>query len=146
LRIQQVNASELVAFPRTTNQWYDVTITNNIIANNVAGWDGGGVSIQDAMRVTMVNNTIASNDTTASAGVLFKTLGAANSATPPPGCTPTTDPSLPQNPSCTGVDAPHAPQPAGLVVQAHTPNLVDAIAAIAPVVGVRVTCPANFGY
>ena len=146
LRIQQVNASELVAFPRTSNQWYDVTITNNIIANNVAGWDGGGVSIQDAMRVTMVNNTIASNDTTASAGVLFKTLGAVTSATPPPGCTPTTDPSLPQNPNCTGADAPHAPQPAGLVVQAHTPNLLDAIAAVVPAGGTRLTCPANFGY
>ena len=50
-------------------------MTNNVIANNVAGWDGGGVSIQDAFKVTFVNNTVASNDTTASAGVLFKTLG-----------------------------------------------------------------------
>ena len=50
LRIQQVNGSEVVAFPRTTDaRWYDVTVTNNIIANNVAGWDGGGVSLQDAL-------------------------------------------------------------------------------------------------
>jgi hypothetical protein len=127
LRIQQVNGSELVAFQTAPAEWYDVTVTNNVIANNVAGWDGGGVSLQDALRVTLVNNTVVSNDTTASAGSLFKTLGAINANTPPPGCTPTTDPTLPQDPSCTGADAPHAPQPAGLVVQAHTPNLVSSI-------------------
>ena len=98
LRIQQVNGSEVVAFPTTNSRWYDVTVTNNIIANNVAGWDGGGVSMQDALKVTFVNNTVASNDTTASAGALFKTLGAINASSPPPGCTPTTDPSLAAEP------------------------------------------------
>ncbi len=105
----------------------------------MAGWDGGGVSIQDAMKVTFVNNTVVSNDTTASAGSLFKTLGAIMANTPPPGCNPTTDPTLPQDPSCTGADAPHGPQPAGLVVQAHTPNLIAAI-------GANVTCPSGYGY
>lgn len=141
LRLQQVNGSELAAFPLLSGRWYDVTVTNNIIANNVAGWDGGGVSLQDALRVTFANNTVASNDTTASAGVLFKTLGAINAANTPPGCTPTPDPTLPQNPNCLSQDAPHVPQPAGLVAQAHTPNLVDAIAAVTPVAGVRVLCP-----
>jgi len=51
-------------------------VTNNIIANNVAGWDGAGISLVDALAVNIVNNTIASNDTTASSGVLFNTLGA----------------------------------------------------------------------
>jgi len=155
LRIQQVNGSEVVAFPtgpdprggnggNASPGWYDITVTNNVIANNVAGWDGGGVSIQDAFKVTFVNNTVASNDTTASAGVLFKTLGAINAASPPPGCTPTTDPTLPQNPSCTGNSAPHGPQPAGLVVMYNTPNM---IAALAPAPGFNtVTCPADFGY
>jgi hypothetical protein len=139
LRIQQVNGSEFAAFQGTPAQWYDVTVTNNVIASNVAGWDGGGVSMQDAMKVSFVNNTVVSNDTTASAGVLFKTLGAIMSNTPPPGCTPTTDPSLPQNPNCLGVDAPHGPQPAGLVVQAHTPNMVAAL-------GPNTVCPAGYGY
>ena len=62
--------------PLTPTQWYGVTVTNNIIANNVAGWDGAGVSLQDALEVNIINNTIVSNDTTASAGVLFNTLGA----------------------------------------------------------------------
>jgi hypothetical protein len=139
LRIQQVNGSEFAAFQGNADQWYDVTVTNNVLANNVAGWDGGGMSIQDALKVTIVNNTVVSNDTTASAGVLFKTLGAIMSNTPPPGCTPTTDPSLPQSPSCTGANAPHGPQPAGLVVQAHTPNLIAAL-------GPNTRCPSGYGY
>ena len=141
LRLQQVNGSEMVAFPLDPSQWYGVRVTNNIIVNNVAGWDGGGVSIQDALKVHFINNTVASNDTTASAGALFKTLGAANASSPPPGCTPTTDPNAPQNPNCLGVDAPHGPQPAGLVVMAHTPNLADALAPLA-----TISCPPNQGY
>lgn len=139
LRIQQVNGTELGAFQNTPSQWYDVTVTNNIIANNVAGWDGAGVSIQDALKVNFVNNTVVSNDTTASAGSLFKTLASIMSNTPPPGCTPTSDPTLPQNPNCEIPDAPHSPQPAGLVAMAHTPNLIAAM-------GPSVTCPTGFDY
>ena len=54
--------------------WYSINVTNNIIANNVAGWDGGGVSLQDALAVNFINNTVASNDTTATSGVLLQTL------------------------------------------------------------------------
>ncbi len=146
-----MNGSELIAFPVSIGttpilrllpgwaQWYDVTVTNNIIANNVAGYDGGGVSIEDSLKVTFVNNTVSSNDTTASAGVLFKTLGAIMAASPPPGCTPTTDPTLPQNPNCTIDNAQHGPQPAGLVTMTHTPNLLDALPA-------SVLCPPGYNY
>src|SRR5262249_55737208 len=51
------------------------------------------------------------------------------------------DPSQPQNPNCTGVDAPHGPQPAGLVAMAHTPNLRQAIQGLTPVLTVRMLCP-----
>jgi len=139
LRISQVNGSELVAFPQTSAQWYDVTVTNNVIANNVAGYDGGGVSMQDALKVTFWNNTVVSNDTTASAGVLFKTLGAITAAAPPPGCTPTTDPNQPQNPNCTIDNAQHGKQPAGLVTMSHTPNMIAEMPA-------TVTCPTGFNY
>ena len=71
----------------------------------------------------VVNNTIVANDTTASAGVLFKTLGAIDEASPPPGCLPTPDPSQPQNPDCLDPNAPHIPQPAGLVTMQNTPNM-----------------------
>ena len=40
-----------------------MTVTNNIIANNVAGWDGAGISLLDALKVNIINNTIVSNDT-----------------------------------------------------------------------------------
>ncbi|NML44464.1 hypothetical protein HHL11_11930 [Ramlibacter sp. G-1-2-2] len=146
IALEQINGSEVIAFQARPNLWYDVTVTNNIIANNVAGYDGGGVSMRDALKVSMINNTIASNDTTASAGVLFKTLGAINASNPPPGCNSQTDPSLPQDPSCLGRDAPHGPQPSGLVTMAHTQNLVSAIAALPSIAGQKMICPNGFGY
>src|SRR5258708_250305 len=139
LRLQQLNGSEVAAFQLQPDNWYGATVVNNIIANNVAGWDGGGVSLQDALKVTFVNNTVVSNDTTASAGVLFKTLGAINSSAPPPGCTPNPDPNGTQNQNCTQADAPHIAQPAGFVTMANTPNLIEAM-------GAFVVFPANFGY
>ena len=80
IALQQVNGSDVVAFPsaRTTNNgchWNSV-VTNNIIMNNVAGWDGGGISLLDSLALNIVNNTIMSNDSTASSGVLFNTIGA----------------------------------------------------------------------
>jgi hypothetical protein len=121
-----------------------VTVTNNIIANNVAGWDGGGVSLEDSLKVSLINNTVVSNDTTGSAGVLFKTLGAPYAASPPPGCTPNPDPTAPQDPSCTGTNAPSVPQPAGLVTMTNTPNMRDALPA--NVSGTQVRCPTGYGY
>ena len=148
IALEQINGSEMITFPLVSSRWYGVTLTNNIITNNVAGYDGGGVSMRDALKVTLINNTIASNDTTASAGVLFKTLGAINASNPPPGCNSTTNPALPQDPSCLGRDAPHGPQPSGLVTMAHTQNLFDAIAGLPTVLGARVLCPqtGGFGY
>ena len=144
LRLSQINGAEVVNFPLLSSQWYGVDVTNNIIANNVAGWDGGGVSLQDALKVNFVNNTVTANDTTASAGSLFKTLGALNSNAPASGCSPPTDPNAPIPPGCVGPDAPHGPQPSGLVTMAHTPNLLDALT---PANGVNaVVCPANYGY
>ncbi len=147
IALEQINGSELIAFPNNPNNWYAITLTNNIIANNVAGYDGGGVSMRDALKLKLVNNTIISNDTTASAGVLFKTLGAINSSNPPPGCNAVTDPTLPQSPTCTGDAAPHGQQPSGLVTMLHTQNLIEAIASIVPTGGnPQVTCPSGYGY
>ncbi|MEN6587579.1 MAG: Ig-like domain-containing protein [Sulfuricella sp.] len=156
LRLQMVNGEDVVAFPNGPDQrlggpqalrspgWNNVTVTNNIIANNVAGWDGGGVSMQDALKVAFVNNTVISNDTTASAGVLFNTLGAPNAAVPPPGCTPTTDPNLPQNPNCINPVTTSTNQVSGLVTMQNTPNLIAALPA--NTAGTQMTCPAGYGY
>jgi large repetitive protein len=43
---------------------FNVNITNNIIVDNVAGLDGGGISLQDVSRAFIANNTIANNDST----------------------------------------------------------------------------------
>jgi hypothetical protein len=123
LRLQNINGTEVVAFPFLPGIWNDVTVTNNIIANNVAGWDGAGVSLLDALKVNIVNNTIMSNDTTASAGVLFNTLGAPLSSGPGPTCT--------SNCGTTSL-----PQPAGLVAIQNSAQLVGALPGL-------VICPAG---
>ena len=82
IRFQSVDGAEVAFFPTQPSQWYSVLVTNNIITNNVAGWDGAGVSLQDALAVNMINNTIVSNDTTASSGVLFNTIGAPEASAP----------------------------------------------------------------
>jgi Bacterial Ig domain/IPT/TIG domain len=76
IAFQNVNGSDVVSFPTQPTRWNHVVLTNNIITNNVAGWDGAGISLLDALNTDIINNTIASNDTTASSGVLFNTLGA----------------------------------------------------------------------
>jgi hypothetical protein len=150
LRLQLVNGQDVAAFPNGPDQrlsgpaaqrspgWNSVTVTNNIIANNVAGWDGGGVSLQDALKVRFVNNTVISNDTTASAGVLFNTLGAPRAATPPPNCDQNEPPTC-DNPVITSTN-----QAAGLVTMRNTPNLIAALPA--DTTGTQVTCPAGYGY
>jgi hypothetical protein len=96
LRLQQVNGSEVLAFPTRPAQWYAPTITNNIIADNVAGWDGAGISLVDALNVNIVNNTVVSNSTTASAGILFTTIGAPLASSEGTNCVIGTETSCPQ--------------------------------------------------
>jgi hypothetical protein len=101
-------------------------VTNNIIANNVAGWDGGGVSLEDSLLVNFINNTVTSNDSTASAGVLFNTLGAplASSQSPGPTC-------------ASNCGTTSAPQPAGFVSLLNSPQLTSSFTTGA------ITCPAG---
>jgi hypothetical protein len=141
IRFQGVNGTEVTFFPdgravttgpsflRHPSRWYSVSVTNNIIANNVAGWDGAGVSLQDALEVNFINNTIVSNDTTASSGVLFNTLGApiASSGGPCPGNT---------NPSnTTPCVTTSTPQPSGLVAIQNSATLKTDLGAL------TITCP-----
>ena len=130
IRLQAVNGQEVAAFPTQPNQWYGVRITNNIIANNVAGWDGGGVSMEDALKVSFVNNTVVSNDTTASAGVLFNTIGAPLANSPSTPCDTVTG---------AGCTTTSTNQAAGLVTMHNTQNLMQSLPA-------TVVCPAGYGY
>src|SRR6267143_1428738 len=131
LRLQNINGSDVLNFPRTPAQWYSVNVTNNIISNNVAGWDGAGVSLVDALNVNFINNTVMSNDTTASSGVLFNTLGAPVASSQGP-CVTNPGTGLPPNPCVTT----STPQPAGLVTIQNSAVLIANLPA-------SITCPAN---
>lgn len=51
---------------------YSLVIINNIIVNNVAGYSGGGIFLQDVVNASIINNTIANNDSTATAANAFQ--------------------------------------------------------------------------
>ena len=123
IAFQNVNGSDVVSFPTSPSRWNHVVLTNNIISNNVAGWDGAGISLLDALNADIINNTIASNDTTASSGELFNTLGAPLASS--------------QGPTCTAnCGTASAPQPAGLVSIQNSAILVANLPA-------TISCPAG---
>ncbi len=72
IRLAFVNGEDVVGSP-LIDDWYVVNIYNNLIHNNVTGSSGGGISLQDAVRVRIINNTIANNDSTATVGALIST-------------------------------------------------------------------------
>jgi large repetitive protein len=92
IRLQAVNGQDVAANPSNTppknqnapRQWYRVELHNNMIANNVAGLAGGGISLQDSVAVSIVDNTIANNDSLGTAGQAFAP-GSPNESTPQPG-------------------------------------------------------------
>jgi hypothetical protein len=71
IRLQQVNGADVAAFPRNQDRWFAVTLSNNMIVNNVAGWSGGGIALADTLASTIDNNTIAANDSVGIAGVVL---------------------------------------------------------------------------
>jgi hypothetical protein len=70
IRLGQVNGADVAAFAQPA-RWHRVTVTNNMIDNNVSGWAGGGISLADTLRANISNNTVASNDNTGIAGVML---------------------------------------------------------------------------
>jgi cadherin-like protein/Big-like domain-containing protein len=118
IRLQGVNGTDVITFPGAPANWYQVIVTNNIITNNVAGWDGAGISLLDALKVNIVNNTIASNDTTASSGVLFNTIGAPLASSQGP-CPAPRDP----DGTCPAAVTTSTPQPAGVVAIQNSSNM-----------------------
>jgi len=131
LRLQNINGTDVQRSPSDPSHWYQVSVTNNIIANNVAGWTGGGVSLQDAVAVNFINNTVVSNDATASAGVLFNTPAAAQANVGPPNCT-----TVGAETTCTPITTSNY-QPAGLETARHTTNFIGAFT------NQKVACPAG---
>jgi hypothetical protein len=83
IRLARVNGQDVADFNNSSN-WYGVDLFNNIIVNNVAGLAGGGISLQDAVKVNIVHNTIANNDSLGTAGEAFLP-GSPEESTPQPG-------------------------------------------------------------
>jgi len=83
IRLQFVNGADAVTatLPGDMDQ---VTIDGNTIVNNVAGNSGAGVSMIDALSVSMTGNTIAHNDSTATVGGLISVVGGVNSSVAQP--------------------------------------------------------------
>ncbi len=136
IALHHINGSDVINFPTTPARWNHVVLISNIITNNVAGWDGGGVSLLDALNTDIVNNTIASNDTTASSGVLFNTLGAPLASSPGPcGIDPNTG-----NPGSTPCWVTSEPHPAGVVSIQNSVVLTANINLLTPP---TITCPAG---
>jgi hypothetical protein len=135
IAFQNVNGSDVIAFPGTPAYWHHVTVTNNIIVDNVAGWDGGGVSFLDALNLDFVNNTVANNNSTATAGVLVNTLGAPLASTQN-----TTNNCYNATTGTSTCGTASLPQPAGIVVIPNSAVLNANM--LLPTTG-PVTCPPN---
>lgn len=99
IRAQFVNGTDVQASPNNLGNWYRLNLHNNIVVDNMAGLAGGGISLQDSARVSIVHNTVANNDSTATAGAAFE-AGSPNQSTP---------------------------RPAGIVARAHSDALTSAI-------------------
>ncbi|MDW7773922.1 MAG: hypothetical protein SCH71_13625 [Desulfobulbaceae bacterium] len=90
IRLNRINGQDIVEVvgedvqPVDPGQWYSIDVINNMIVNNVASLAGGGISIQDALRVNIWHNTIAHNDSAATAGEAF-TPGSSSQSNPQPG-------------------------------------------------------------
>ncbi|MGE0081001.1 MAG: hypothetical protein AB7U81_06870 [Thiohalomonadaceae bacterium] len=91
--------AQYVDGPNVTTTPDILRIENNVITNNVAGMAGGGISLQDATHTEIIHNTVAHNDSTATAGVAFVSPGAS------------------------------APRPAGIVSHSHSSALAAALGA-----------------
>ncbi|MEW6569801.1 MAG: hypothetical protein AB1390_01300 [Nitrospirota bacterium] len=71
IRLSRVNGEDTTKKENNNYKWYSVDAFNNMIVNNVAALAGGGISLQDSVRVNVIHNTIANNDSTATAGEAF---------------------------------------------------------------------------
>ena len=70
IRTQLINGEDTAASNQPAN-WWAINITNNMVVNNMAGWSGGGISMQDTANATIVLNTIANNDSTGTVGAII---------------------------------------------------------------------------
>ncbi|MBA4388823.1 MAG: hypothetical protein C0404_12640 [Verrucomicrobia bacterium] len=78
IRTERFNGVDVADNPTDQNAWHALNIFNNVIVNNVAGFAGGGISLEEVARSSIIHNTVANNDSTASTALAFP--GAATSS------------------------------------------------------------------
>lgn len=61
------SGQDVATNPGDRELWFRFDIINNIIVNNLSGFSAGGISLSDTTNIYIVNNTIAHNDSTATA-------------------------------------------------------------------------------
>lgn len=83
IRTSRVNGEDVPVSPNQPKDWYKVDVLNNLIVNNVAALAGGAISMQDTARINIIENTIANNDSTGTAGEAF-TPGSPDQSNPQP--------------------------------------------------------------
>ena len=71
LRTLMVNGQDVSLNPNDPTQWFEIKVFNNIIVNNSSADRGGGISIDDTLRMVAVNNTISNNDATSTSSDSF---------------------------------------------------------------------------
>jgi hypothetical protein len=64
VRTLLTNGQDVALSPADETAWYHIDILNNMIVNNVSADSGGGISLDDTASVSIINNTIAYNDST----------------------------------------------------------------------------------
>jgi hypothetical protein len=69
---------------QTVNVDWTIDVINNMIVDNMAALAGGGISLQDALDVDILHNTIANNDNASTSGDAF-TAGIPEQSNPQPG-------------------------------------------------------------
>ncbi|MET0026521.1 MAG: hypothetical protein ABW101_02695 [Candidatus Thiodiazotropha sp.] len=72
ISLNSINGQDIAQSLGARGPWYQVLVYNNMINNNVAGLAAGGLSLSDAPKVFIRNNTVANNDSTATGSQAFQ--------------------------------------------------------------------------
>ena len=71
IRTRKVNGTDVAMNPGDPTKWFKIDIFNNMIVNNSSADHGGGLSFDDTVKLTVVNDTIARNDSTSTGSDAF---------------------------------------------------------------------------
>ncbi len=81
IRLERINGQDI---NKKGVPGWTIDIINNMIVDNMAALSGGGISLQDALAVNILHNTIANNDNASTSGDAF-TPGLPTESNPQPG-------------------------------------------------------------